>query len=128
MYKLDRATRVRILAALTEGNSIRATSRMIGVDRNTISDLLVEVGQVCAEFQDQALRNLPCKRIQADEISAYCYAKDKNLPASKQSQFGYGSVWTWTAIDYSMLIKVYGRPEEAPEKRYSPAEWVASER
>lgn len=43
--------------------------------------------------------NLKCKRIQCDEIWAFCYAKDKNVPADKQGKFGFGSVWTWTAID-----------------------------
>jgi IS1 family transposase len=53
----------------------------------------------CAEYQDNALRNLPCKRIQCDEIWSFCYAKDKNLPEDKKDVFGYGSVWTWTALD-----------------------------
>lgn len=72
---------------------------MTGVSRNTISDLLIEAGAVCAVYQDQALRNLPCKRIQCDEIWSFCYAKDKNLPEDKREVFGYGSVWTWTALD-----------------------------
>jgi len=45
------------------------------------------------------VRNLTVKRAQCDEIWAFCYAKDKNIPAEKQGQFGYGSVWTWTALD-----------------------------
>ncbi len=61
--------------------------------------MLVEVGLACAEFQDKALRNLKCKRIQCDEIWAFCHAKDKNLPADKLGKFGYGSIWTWTALD-----------------------------
>jgi hypothetical protein len=56
-------------------------------------------GPACAEYQDKALRNLTCKRIQCDEIWAFCYAKDKNVPADKQGKFGFGSVWTWVAID-----------------------------
>jgi hypothetical protein len=49
-------------------------------------------------YQNQALRNLSCKRIQCDEIWSFCYAKQKNVPADKQGQFGYGDVWTWTAL------------------------------
>ena len=64
-----------------------------------MSKLLVDIGQVCAEYQDRTLRNLPCKRLQCDEIWSFCYAKQKNVPANKQGQFGYGDVWTWTAID-----------------------------
>jgi IS1 family transposase len=45
-----------------------------------------------------ALRNLTCARIQCDEILSFCYAKEKNVMEDKKGQFGYGDVWTWTAI------------------------------
>jgi len=88
-----------VIAALCEGNSIRATVRITGVAKASVSKLLLEIGAVCAEYQNDALRNLPCKRIQCDEIWNFCYAKDKNVPKSMEGQFGVGSVWTWTAID-----------------------------
>lgn len=91
--------RAQVISALVEGNSIRSVSRMTGIARNTIMGLLVAVGFACAEYQDKALRNLSCKRIQTDEIWAFCYAKDKNLSDDKKNTFGFGSVWTWTAID-----------------------------
>jgi IS1 family transposase len=99
MYKLDSEKRVQVLSALVEGASLRAVSRMTGVARNTITALLMEAGAACATYQDKALRNLPCKRVQCDEIWSFCYAKDKNVPPSLQGQFGIGSVWTWTALD-----------------------------
>jgi len=45
-----------------------------------------------------ALTDLPCTRIECDEIWSYCYAKQKNVPEEHQGTFGYGDVWTWTAI------------------------------
>lgn len=99
MNRLNPEERVKVISALVEGNSIRAVSRMTGIARNTIADMLVTLGAACAEYQDKALQNLPCRRIQCDEIWAFCYAKDKNVPVSKQGQFGVGSIWTWTAID-----------------------------
>jgi len=72
---------------------------MTGVARETVASLLIEVGAACAEYQDKALRNLKCQRVQCDEIWSFVGAKDKNLPADKQGQFGYGSVWTWVALD-----------------------------
>jgi IS1 family transposase len=99
MNRLDPDKRVKAIAALVEGNSIRAVSRMTGIARNTITDLLVALGEACAEYQDKTLRKLPCKRIQCDEIWAFCYAKEKNVPVDKQGKFGFGSIWTWTAID-----------------------------
>jgi IS1 family transposase len=87
-----------VISALVEGNSIRATVRMTGVAKDTVIKLLAKVGQACAEYQDKTLRNLSCKRIQCDEIWSFCYAKEKNVPAEKRGQFGYGDVWTWTAL------------------------------
>jgi IS1 family transposase len=96
---LKAAKRVAVISALVEGNSVNATVRMTGVAKNTILKLLVELGAVCAAYQDRTLRNLPCKRVQVDEIWAFCYAKAKNVPAAKQGTFGFGDVWTFTAID-----------------------------
>ena len=80
MNMLTAERRAQVISALVEGNSIRSVSRMTGIARNTIMGLLVAVGAACAEYQDKALRNLSCKRIQTDEIWAFCYGKDKNLP------------------------------------------------
>lgn len=84
---------------LVEGMSLRAITRLTGQSINTVTKLLVDVGMACAEYQDRTNRGLKCKRIQCDEIWAFCYAKEKNIPAEKKGQFGYGDVWTWTAID-----------------------------
>lgn len=98
MNQLPTNKRAAVIASLVEGNSIRATVRMTGVAKNTVVKLLAEIGRACEEYQNQALRNLPCKRVQCDEIWSFCYAKQKNVPADKQGQFGYGDVWTWTAL------------------------------
>jgi IS1 family transposase len=98
MNKLTIQQRAQVLRALVEGNSIRATVRMTGAAKNTVAKLLADVGSACLDYQDKALRNLSCKRVQCDEIWSFCYAKDKNVPKDKQGQFGYGDVWTWTAI------------------------------
>jgi len=84
---------------LVEGNSIRSVSRMTGAARNTITTLLVDLGKACAAYQDRVVRNLTSTRIECDEIWAFCYAKARNVPEDKRGEFGYGDVWTWTAID-----------------------------
>jgi IS1 family transposase len=99
MNKLDNKKREQVIAALVEGNSIRATVRMTGVAKNTIVKLLADVGEACLEYQDKAFRNLTCKRIQCDEIWSFVGAKAKNVPAEKQGEFGYGDVWTWVSMD-----------------------------
>jgi IS1 family transposase len=99
MNRLSTDKRSQVVAALVEGNSIRATVRMTGVSKNTIAKLLLELGAACADYLDKTLVNLTCKRIQCDEIWSFCYAKEKNVPVEKRGQFGFGDVWTWTAMD-----------------------------
>ncbi len=98
MNTLSNQRRAAVISSLVEGNSIRATVRMTGVAKDTVLKLLVSIGRACEEYQMRTLHNLPCKRIQCDEIWSFCYAKQKNVPADKQGQFGYGDVWTWTAM------------------------------
>lgn len=90
--------RAQIIDAMVEGNSLRSIVRMTGTAMNTLLKLLADVGQASLKYQNQAMRNLPCKRIQCDEIWQFCYAKEKNVPADKRGQFGYGDVWTWVAL------------------------------
>jgi IS1 family transposase len=91
--------RAQILHLLVEGNSMRATSRVADVSINTVTKLLVDVGAACSEYQDKAMRNLSCKRVQCDEIWAFCYCKEKNVAPEHEGILGFGDVWTWTAID-----------------------------
>jgi IS1 family transposase len=98
MNRLGLEQRARILGCLTEGNSIRGTVRMTGAAKNTVTKLLVDVGAACAVYQDRVLRDLPCRNVQVDEIWGFCYAKQKNVPDEHRGTFGYGDVWTWTAI------------------------------
>jgi IS1 family transposase len=97
MNKLSTAKRVAVVKALVEGCSIRSTVRLTGVSKNTISKLLLDLGAACTRYQDETMRNLPCKRLQADEIWSYVGGKDKNL-SSEKKEAGLGSIWTWTII------------------------------
>jgi len=72
---------------------------MTGVAKNTVAKLLVELGAACAEYQDRVMRNLPCQRVQCDEIWAFVGCKQKNVTAEKAEQAVCSDIWTWTAID-----------------------------
>lgn len=98
MNRLSTEKRAQIIGCLVEGNSIRATVRMTGAAKNTITKLLVDLGEACAEYQDGVLVDLPCQVVEADEIWAYCYAKQKNVPEQFKGTPGYGDVWTFTAL------------------------------
>jgi IS1 family transposase len=99
MNRLSTEKRAQIIGCLVEGNSVRATVRMTGAAKNTVTKLLVDLGAECAAYQDRTLRDLPCKTIQVDEMWGFCYAKQKNVPQEHKGTFGYGDVWTWVAID-----------------------------
>jgi IS1 family transposase len=99
MNRLSTTERAAIVRALVEGNSIRATCRITGRDKGTVLALLNDLGAVCTTYQSKTLRNLQSERIQCDEIWAFCYAKEKNVPKEMAGRFGVGDVWTWTAID-----------------------------
>jgi IS1 family transposase len=96
--RLSADQRRAVAHALVEGNSIRATCRMTGVAKGTVTRFLVALGRACDEYQDAVLRDLPCRRIQADEIWAFVYAKQRNIPKHLTGAPGIGDAWTWTAI------------------------------
>ena len=99
MNKLPAAKRIQIISLLCEGMSLRAVTRITGVSINTVTKLLIDAGQACSDYQDKAFRNLPCKRVQVDEIWSFVYAKAKNVAGAKAAPKQAGDIWTWTAID-----------------------------
>ncbi len=106
MNRLTTEDRVRVLAALVEGNSIRSTVRMTGISKPTVLKLLADIGRVCGEYQDKTLRNLRCRRIQCDEIWSFVYAKARNVKAAKAAPPNAGDVWTWVALDADSKLAV----------------------
>jgi len=98
MNRLPVEKRAAILGLLVEGNSLRATSRLADVSINTVTKLLVGLGEACAEYHDLNVRNVRSQRVQCDEIWCFVGAKAKNVTPEKQAQ-GWGDTWTWTALD-----------------------------
>ncbi len=102
MNRLDTASRARVVSALVEGNSLRATARMTGVARMTVEKLLRDLGEACQAFHDKTVVGLTSKRVQCDEIWSFCYAKTRTItakPSIREKHPDAGDVWTWTAID-----------------------------
>jgi len=115
MNRLDTSRQVQVVKCLCEGVSIRGTVRLTGVAKNTIVKLLNEMGAVCADFHDRAVRGVRVRRLQCDEIWSFIGAKAKNATVEQKAE-GWGDVWTWTAIeaDTKLLIShfVGGRDGE----------------
>jgi IS1 family transposase len=109
MYGMNRLTaekRAQIIGALVEGNSIRATCRMTGGAKGTVTKLLVDLGHACMNHHHEAVRNLKSERVQCDEIWSFCFAKQKNVKPDKVGELGFGDVWTWTGIDADSKLVV----------------------
>ncbi len=106
MNRLPLARRTQVLSMLAEGNSLRATSRMADVAFNTVVKLLLDVAEACEKYQDETVRGIKSKRLQCDEIWAFIYAKQKNVPEQHAGELGYGDIWTWTAIDADTKLLV----------------------
>jgi len=89
--------KIAIIGQLAEGSSIRSIERITGVHRDTIMRLGVRVGQGCTALMDDKMRNLPCNRLEMDEIWGFIGKKDRHVREGDDPQFG--NVWTWCAID-----------------------------
>lgn len=96
MNRKSTEQRVKIVHLLVEGASMRAISRIVDCSINTVTKLLIEVGQACAEYQDKHLINLDCQRIEVDEIWSFVYARRQNVTPWMEKPAG--DIWTWTAI------------------------------
>ena len=97
MNKLSSEKRAAAVRCFVDGVSVRGTCRITGVSKGTVLTLLADLGDVCWQYQHETLRNLPCKKIQADEIWSFVGSKEKNTKPEKKAD-GWGDAWTWTTI------------------------------
>ena len=99
MNKLTPEKRAHALQMMAEGISLRAMTRLTGISRTTLIKLLEDAGQAFSEYMDRTLVNLNCRRVQVDEVWAFCYAKQKNVATAKKAVAGAGDIWTWVGLD-----------------------------
>jgi len=120
MNRLSPEKQAQVVGCLVEGMSIRGTVRTTGVAKNTITKLLVDLGDACSYAANELVVGLDSRRVQCDEIWSFCYAKRKNVPEEHQGEFGYGDVWTWTAIDAdSKLVMSWYVGDRSGESAYA---------
>lgn len=94
---LNKDKQIAVIAALAEGSSLRALTRMTGIHRSTIAGLALRVGQGCARLLDEKMRNLQCNFLQFDEIWGFIGKKEKHVQPTDDPTLG--DVWTYCAID-----------------------------
>lgn len=90
--------RVMVISALAEGNSIRGIERMTGINRNTIMNLGVRVGNACMAILSRLMRGVNCHEIEVDEIWGFIGKKQKQT-TTEDRRAGLGDAWTFLAID-----------------------------
>jgi len=118
MYTLTHEKKLAVISALVEGNSIRSISRMTDVDRNTISSLLVRVGNRCAQIMDERMQNVRCGFVQCDEIWTYVGKKDKHVRVDDPEEFG--NQWVFVALDEeTKLVPSYMVGKRTKESTYT---------
>lgn len=128
MNRLTSQTRSQVISCLVEGCSIRSTVRVTGVSKKAVMRLLVEVGEVCAEYQDRVFRGLRSRRLQVDEMWGFNYCKQKNVtPEIGAKHRGAGDVWLWVALDAdTKLVAAHMIGPRTPPKAYEFMKDVAS--
>ncbi len=102
--ELDRAQRLRVLAALVEGNSERATERMSDVGRQAIGRFAMMIGEGAVHFHDRMVRDLTCNLIQVDEI--WSYVQKKQARVTEADAPGVGEAYTYVALDASSRMVI----------------------
>lgn len=71
--------------------------RLTGAGKNTVARLLVAIGKACSDYQDRVFVNLPCKKVQCDEVWSFVGCKQKNVK-ERHAGKNFGDCWTWTAL------------------------------
>jgi IS1 family transposase len=128
MNRLTAAARAQVISCLVEGCSIRSTVRVAGVSKKAVMRLLVDVGAVCAEYQDRVFRNLKSRRVQVDEIWSWIECKARNVTPKIQARNPYaGDVWLWVALDAdTKLVLAHRVGDRTPPMAYDFMKDVAS--
>jgi len=105
MNMLSVEKQAAVIQSLAEGNSIRATARMTGTAKRTVSNLLRDVGAHAKNYHDRFVIGLQVEQIQADEIWSFVGCKERRVPEGEKGK-GRGDVWTFTAIDRSSKLLI----------------------
>ena len=71
---------------------------MTGIHRDTIMRLGAKVGEGCAELLDETMRDLPCERLELDELWAFVGKKQRHVRAEDDGS-RVGDQWTWLGDD-----------------------------
>ena len=102
---------------LLEGNSIRSTERITGLDRNTIMKVLVLAGEKCNKVMGRLIVNVPVKDVQCDEIWGFIRKKEGHKTTEEvATDATIGDAYAFVAIERNtklILNFALGRRDQA---------------
>jgi IS1 family transposase len=123
---LSRPKQIAIVTVLVEGCSMRSVSRMTDTDRKTITRLLARVGEACAVLMDERMRDLPCQRLELDELWSFVGKKQRHVTQDDDVE-SVGDTWTWVATCATTKLVpsflVAKRDQEAADMFVSDLAW-----
>ncbi len=86
------------VTSLAEGLSIRATARLMAVDKDTVCAWLPRLGAHCQQLMSYFFRNLHLNECQLDELWTFIYKKEEQLKPVDELLGVYGDAWVWIAF------------------------------
>jgi len=84
--------------ALAEGNSIRATGRILQIDKDSVCDWLNRAALHCRSVVLYFWSQLHVTECQLDELWGFVHTKEAHLPCAKIYCETYGDAWVWLAF------------------------------
>lgn len=88
----------RAVRALAEGNSIRATARMVQVDTDTMCAWLDRAAQHCRLVMLYLWRDLHVLECQLDALWGFVHTQQHHLPLARLDDATSGEAWVWGAV------------------------------
>lgn len=98
----------QVISMLCEGLSVRAVSRLAGIDQKTILDILLVVGERCRFFMENVIADVPVKDVSVDELWAFLGCKERTRKIMSKPVGSCGDVYTFVGMERnSRLILAY---------------------
>jgi transposase-like protein len=87
-----------VLNLLLEGNSIRSIERITGIEKKTITRVLLHAGEHCERLMRERIKGVAVKDVEADEIWGFVGCKNRHKLHKGITDPNVGDAYTWLGI------------------------------
>ena len=98
MY-LSEEKSLMVLRLLLEGNSIRSIERITGVEKKTITRVLLNAGEHCEQLMSRKIKGVAVKDVEADEIWGFVQCKNRHKLNKGITDSHVGDAYTFVGIE-----------------------------